>query len=143
MTHFNFIYLLTPFVAWLFSGFIKFFINCIFYKDNALKLIGYGGFPSTHSAIVSSSTVLIFIDKSFTDSALLVSVTLMFIVCLDAVGLRKEIELHAKILNKLLNKSKHNFSLRERIGHSFLDIFGGILIGSIVGASFFFTNNYF
>ena len=47
-------YALTPFLAWLVAGILKFTINSIKAKQLAFGLIGYGGLPSNHSAIVLS-----------------------------------------------------------------------------------------
>ena len=52
-------YALTPFLAWLVAGVSKFIINSIKAKQLAFGLIGYGGLPSNHSAIVSSMATLI------------------------------------------------------------------------------------
>ena len=52
-------YLITPFLAWLVAGCLKFLINSIKAKQLAFGLIGYGGLPSNHSAIVSSMAALI------------------------------------------------------------------------------------
>jgi len=47
-------YAITPFTAWLVAGGLKFLVNSIRAGKPAFGLIGYGGFPSNHSAIVSS-----------------------------------------------------------------------------------------
>ena len=47
-------YLLAPFAAWLAAGCLKFAINSLRAGKPAFGLIGYGGMPSNHSAIVSS-----------------------------------------------------------------------------------------
>ena len=54
-----YIYLITPFFAWLFCGIIKFVVNCLKERRLAFDLIGYGGMPSNHSTIVSSMASLI------------------------------------------------------------------------------------
>ena len=56
-------YLITPFLAWLVAGCLKFLINSIKAKQLAFGLIGYGGLPSNHSAIVSSMVALIALRK--------------------------------------------------------------------------------
>jgi len=55
----DYIYLITPFAAWLVAGVMKFIVNSIKAKKLAFGLIGYGGLPSNHSAIVSSMVFLI------------------------------------------------------------------------------------
>ena len=52
-------YALTPFLAWLVAGVTKFIVNSIKARQWAFGLIGYGGLPSNHSAIVSSMAALI------------------------------------------------------------------------------------
>lgn len=128
----NNIYLITPFLTWLIVGFLKFFINSLKIKQFAFRLIGYGGMPSNHSAIVSSITSLIFLDKGINDPAFGVALALSFIVLLDAKSLRGEIGLHAKAINKINKFSKGKTILRERIGHSFIEIASGCFVGVLV-----------
>lgn len=59
----DFAYLLTPFITWFIAGCLKFLISCIKAKQLAFGLIGYGGLPSNHSAIVSSMATLIAIKE--------------------------------------------------------------------------------
>lgn len=129
----NNIYLITPILTWLIVGFLKFFINSLKIKQFAFRLIGYGGMPSNHSAIVSSITSLIFFDKGVNDPAFGVALTLAFIVLLDAKSLRGEIGMHAKAINKINKSKNYKIILRERIGHSFIEIVSGCFVGAWVG----------
>ena len=129
----NNIYLITPFLTWLIVGFLKFFINSLKIKQFAFRLIGYGGMPSNHSAIVSSITSLIFLDKGINDPAFGVALALSFIVLLDAKSLRGEIGLHARAINKINKTTKNKTILREQIGHSFIEIASGCFVGVSVG----------
>lgn len=124
-------YLITPFLAWLCCGIVKFLVNCIREKRLAFDLIGYGGMPSNHSAIVSSMVALIALKEGIHTPAFGVALTLAFIVMLDANGLRKKMEQHAIEINKI-NEYKTPI-LRERIGHSQLEIIVGSFIGIIIG----------
>jgi len=124
-------YFITPFLAWLCCGILKFLINCIKEKKFAFDLIGYGGMPSNHSAIVSSMASLIAFKEGIDSAAFGVAITLAFIVVLDANSLRKKIEQHAIEINKLKHYS-HPI-LRERIGHTKLEILIGIFLGTIIG----------
>lgn len=61
-----------------------------------------------------------------------VAVTLGFIVVLDAASLRKQIGRHAERINQMsVNHSAK--ALRERVGHSPLEIAAGLLVGALVG----------
>ena len=53
------IYVLTPFIAWLVAGTLKFIVNSVRAGKLAFGMIGYGGLPSNHSAIVSSMATVI------------------------------------------------------------------------------------
>ena len=126
-----YIYLITPFFAWLVCGITKFVVNCLKERRLALDLIGYGGMPSNHSTIVSSMASLIAFKEGIDVPAFGVALTLAFIVILDANSLRKQIGKHAKVINHL--EYYQGDKLRERIGHSKLEILTGIILGSCVG----------
>jgi len=126
----DFTYLLTPLIAWLTAGSLKFIINSIRAKRLAFKLIGYGGMPSNHSAIVSSMTVLILLREGIDSASFGVALTLSFIVILDASSLRRQVGKHAEAINRLSNREL----LRERMGHSRLEILAGIMTGALVAA---------
>lgn len=121
-------YALTPFVAWLLAGCSKFAINSLRAKRLAFDLIGYGGMPSNHSAIVSSMAVLIALKEGIAHPAFGVAVTLAFIVLLDASSLRKQVGLHAQAINIL--SGDQVTPLRERMGHSRGEILAGLLVGA-------------
>ncbi|MHC3924512.1 divergent PAP2 family protein [Alcaligenes nematophilus] len=123
-------YLITPFFSWFVTGVLKFLINSIKSRRFAFSLIGYGGMPSNHSAIVSSMTMLVFLKEGVSSPAFGVALTLSFIVLLDANSLRKQIEKHAVSLNTLCD-----FKLRERIGHSKAEIGVGCVVGCAVATA--------
>ena len=129
----NYQYLITPFCAWLIAGGLKFMINSCRARRLAFGLIGYGGLPSNHSAIVSSMAALIAIREGISSAAFGVAMTLAFIVLLDAASLRKQIGNQAIVVNQLVKQSGlEKTQLRERIGHSKLEIIAGILVGCAV-----------
>ncbi|MFS2225018.1 divergent PAP2 family protein [Pantoea sp. B65] len=124
----SFVYLATPFVAWFVTGVTKFLINSLKEKKLAFSLIGYGGMPSNHSAIVISMVSLIGFRDGIDNAAFGVAITLAYIVLLDARSLRKQIEKQAIAINKIADAK-----LRERIGHSVPEIVCGCIVGAIVG----------
>ena len=124
-------YLITPFLAWLICGISKFVINSIKEKRLAFDLIGYGGMPSNHSAIVSSTVSLVASKDGINSPAFGVALTLAFIVILDASSLRKQVGRHAQVINQLDNYQGDK--LRERVGHTKLEILVGISLGTFIG----------
>jgi acid phosphatase family membrane protein YuiD len=127
----DFSYALTPFLAWLVAGVSKFIINSIKAKQLAFGLIGYGGLPSNHSAIVSSMAALIALKEGIGHPAFGVAITLAFIVMLDANSLRRQVGKHAESINKLTLELPARDVLRERMGHSLMEIVAGVIVGVI------------
>lgn len=128
-------YALTPFLAWLVAGVSKFIINSIRARQFAFVLIGYGGLPSNHSAVVSSMATLIALKEGINHSAFGAAITLAFVVMLDAGGLRRQVGKHALAINKLGTGASDHPTLRERMGHTRLEIVSGIAVGIAVAAT--------
>jgi uncharacterized protein len=133
-------YVITPFFAWLVAGCAKFAVNTLRAKRLAFDLIGYGGMPSNHSSIVSSAAAIIAFNEGLQEPALVVALALAFIVILDANSLRQQVGKHATAIN-VLNKDKAEKPLRERMGHTRLEILAGIVTGiaSAWCVHYFFT----
>lgn len=131
----DYTYAVTPFIAWLVAGSLKFLINSAKAGQWAFGHIGYGGMPSNHSAIVSSTATLIALKEGIQSPAFGVALTVAFIVIMDANSLRREIGKHAETINRLAFSDDHKATstLRERIGHSKLEITAGIFVGVMVG----------
>ncbi|TRX72864.1 divergent PAP2 family protein [Pseudomonas mangiferae] len=126
-------YLVAPFATWLVAGCAKFAINSLRAKRLAFGLIGYGGMPSNHSAMVTAMAVLIALREGIAHPAFGVAVTLAFIVMLDANSLRRQVGRHAEAINRLnAATGVAGELLRERMGHSRLEIAGGIVTGALV-----------
>jgi uncharacterized protein len=124
------IYLLTPFWAWLLTGLTKFVINSIKSRQWAVHQIGYGGMPSNHSAIVSAVAMQIALQAGVQNPAFGAAMGLVFIVVLDAKALRGQLGKHAARINKL-SPQEPGKALRERMGHTVTEIVAGVLVGSI------------
>jgi len=138
------IYLITPFFTWLITGCTKFAINCLKEKRLAFDLIGYGGMPSNHSAIVSSITALVAFEEGLNSPAFGVALTFTFIVLLDANSLRNQVGKQAQAINTLIqNHAVEIQPLRERIGHSRLEILAGLATGALCATLLHFAFMFF
>jgi acid phosphatase family membrane protein YuiD len=127
-------YAVTPFAAWLVAGAMKFAINSIRAGQLAFGLIGYGGLPSNHSAIVSSMAALVALNEGIAHPAFGVALTLAFIVILDAGSLRQAVGKHAAALNRLHAGKPDHKPLRERMGHTRVEVLAGVAVGIGVAA---------
>lgn len=128
-------YAVTPFLAWLTAGSLKFLINSLRARRWAFGQIGYGGLPSNHSAIVASTAALIALREGIGHPAFGVAVTLAFIVMMDASSLRRQVGRQAEAINQLADEVGREDlpKLRERMGHTVLEIISGVFVGFFVG----------
>jgi acid phosphatase family membrane protein YuiD len=132
-------YALTPFLAWFVAGVLKFTINSVKAGRLTFGLIGYGGLPSNHSCIVSSMAALIAFKEGITHPAFGIALTLAFIVMLDASSLRRHIGKQAAIINELTAAAEEHQPLRERMGHTPIEIGAGIVVGVAIAG---FVNTF-
>jgi acid phosphatase family membrane protein YuiD len=126
-------YLVTPLITWVTVGPIKFLINSVKARKWAFNLVGNGGFPSNHSAVVSSMATLIALREGIGHPAFGVAVTLCFIVIIDANSLRQHVGKQAAAINRLAEGNDKHKWLRERMGHTLVEIAGGLCTGIAIG----------
>jgi len=93
-----------------------------------LALFRSGGMPSTHSAFVTSLLIIVAHKTGFDTVEFAIAFAIAAIVWYDAMNVRREVGLQAEVLNRL-QKWKH---LTVRVGHSFLEVIGGIVFGTAV-----------
>lgn len=123
-------YALMPIMAWFAAGSLKFMINYIRFQKQAVSLIGNGGFPSTHTTIVSSTVFLIGLSEGFSAPIFGLGVAVLMITVIDALGIRRAVGKQAKAINEyMLAEESSRTMLRERQGHSPAEVLGGLLLG--------------
>jgi acid phosphatase family membrane protein YuiD len=95
-----------------------------------------GGFPSVHSGISSSICVVIGISTGWGGPLFALAFGMSFLFWYDAMNVRYQAGMHAKYLNDIrlnlqdLLKIGQNLQfLKERLGHTFVEVIGGIVIG--------------
>ena len=121
-------YVLLPFAAWVIAGCFKFLINRMRFGRDSYSLIGYGGFPSTHTTIISSVVFMAGFTYGFKTPIFSLGLGILLLMIIDAHGLRNKVGEHARLLNGLQDK----VTLRERMGHSWWEIFGGLMLGLLL-----------
>ncbi|MFT5532880.1 MAG: acid phosphatase family membrane protein YuiD [Burkholderiaceae bacterium] len=129
------VYAVTPLITWTLVGPIKFLINSMRTRRWAFDLIGNGGFPSNHSAVVTSMATMIALREGISHPAFGIAVTLAVIVIIDANSLRQHVGKHAQhinVLNTANAGSVERKPLRERMGHTKIEICGGIATGILI-----------
>lgn len=84
-------YFIAPFVGWLVSGIVKFIINYIRFGKDARNRIGNGGFPSTHTTVMTTTTALIGINEGYSSAVFGLAAAITFIIIIDATGIRRAV----------------------------------------------------
>jgi len=129
-------FLTVPFLVWFSIQIFKFIVDSI--KEKRImwsRIMGAGGMPSSHSAVVTTLTTLMV--KEYGLEAPITALTAIFacVVMYDAAGVRRAAGKQASILNKMIELSELNPEerLQEVLGHSPLQVLAGAVIGIIVG----------
>lgn len=96
-----------------------------------------GGMPSSHSALLVGGTLAVGLYDGFDTSLFAIAVCITMIVVYDAAGVRRQAGMHAERINLLFEEllKGHMWDedeLREVIGHTPLEVSGGIILGFIV-----------
>jgi uncharacterized protein len=114
------------------SQLIKFILDGMRYGFSSKSLIKDGGFPSTHSTLVSGLSAAVYFEQGFS-ILFFVAATFAIIVCVDANRARKEIGDEAKAINKIIIKEKMFFPrLFEGEGHTLGQVMGGVVFGIVI-----------
>lgn len=131
-----------PFLLWLAIQTFKVVTELVKNKKLDVKrIVGAGGMPSSHSAIVCSVAVLVGKEYGFDTGVFALATVFAFIVMYDATGVRRAAGKQARILNKILETPglttvEVQEKLIEALGHTPIQVFVGAALGIIVGAIF-------
>lgn len=134
--------IVVPIILWFFIQVFKVITDLIVNKRlNVKRIVGAGGMPSSHSAIVSSLAILVGREYGFDSGIFAVALITAFIVMYDAAGVRRAAGKQARIINKILDTpglstEEVQEKLVEALGHTPIQVFVGALLGIIVGILF-------
>jgi acid phosphatase family membrane protein YuiD len=113
-------------------------------------LTSTGGNPSSHTATVTTLTILLGAKFGFDSPYFSIAFVFSAIVVVDAISVRREVGKHAKTMNEIFFETPLGKRLRESIdietfkelvGHSGIEVFIGFLLGlliAIIDIIFFF-----
>jgi acid phosphatase family membrane protein YuiD len=131
--------LLTGLIAWFLAQVLKPPVEYLRRgKWNWGYLLTTGGMPSSHSALVVGTATGIGLHDGFNSSVFALAVAVTMVVVYDAAGVRRQAGIHAARINVLINEllAGHPISdkqLLEVLGHTPMEVLGGVLLGIIVG----------
>jgi len=128
----------TGLIAWALAQLLKLPIYAIRNRRwSWAPLFSAGGMPSSHSALMVGTTMGVGLYYGFDSPVFAVALAATMIVVYDAAGVRREAGRHAEAINVLFDEllSGHPISdkqLREVLGHTPLEVTGGMLLGLAV-----------
>jgi acid phosphatase family membrane protein YuiD len=130
----SYLFAFIPAIAWVVSGCVKFAVNSYKYGKEAGRHVGNGGFPSTHTSVISSVTMLIGFVNGWNTPLFGLSIAVMMIVIIDALGVRRAVGENSRWINLLSARDKSNeqSELREKQGHTKIEIIGGLCVGTTI-----------
>ena len=134
--------LLSALVAWGLAQTLKPPIGYLINKrwDWGL-LASAGGMPSSHSALVVATTHAIALRAGFDSPLFALGFAISMVVIYDAANVRRQAGMQAQKINVLVSEllSGHPISekeLREVLGHTWLEVAGGVLLAILVAQGF-------
>ena len=135
-------YLIIPFAVWFFIQLFKLIYDLVTTrKFNFKRILGAGGMPSSHSAVVTSLATMIGINQGFDSQMFALATIFAFVVMYDAAVIRRAAGKQAHILNMIVNTPglsgvEVTEKLQEVLGHTPTQVKVGAIIGVIVGLIF-------
>ncbi|WP_277292851.1 divergent PAP2 family protein [Veillonella montpellierensis] len=138
----------SAFWGWFGAQLLKFFITLVRYKTFSWeRLVGSGGFPSSHTSFVIATTTSIAIKNGVESDIFILGVVVSCIVMYDASGVRREAGKQAQILNQLIHYFKNKqipvrldgATLKELLGHTPFEVFGGLMLGILIACIQYFV----
>lgn len=133
--------------GWLVAQILKTFIHMFFTKEFvAERLVGSGGMPSSHSSTVCALSVATAYECGVGSVEFAIAAFLGIIVMYDAMGVRRETGIQAKMINDMIQIFEDmgrkdlnpDEKLKEFVGHTPLQVLMGAILGIVIGLCFQF-----
>lgn len=127
----------------------KYFIDWYRFGKRDWRIIfSTGGFPSSHSATVTTLALVVGVVEGFGSTLFALALVLAMIVMHDAMGVRREAGKHAEVLNELvgdfeellaeigkrgiMDNPLYDKKLKILLGHQPMEVLAGFAFGIIV-----------
>ncbi len=133
--------LIAAFFGWLSAQVLKTILFVLVNKTfDPERLVGDGGMPSSHSATVMALVTATFFHYGAGSFEFAIAGVMALIVMHDAMGVRRETGIQAKVINNMMDWFQQMDSdipveekLKEFVGHTPLQVMFGAILGIIVG----------
>ena len=107
-------------------------------KIDVRAMIGTGGMPSAHSALVTALAMGVGQTAGWASGEFAIAFCFAIIVMYDAAGVRQAAGKQARILNQILDELFHEHPtfnedrLKELLGHTPVQVIAGSILGVVV-----------
>ncbi len=135
-------FLYIPLIVWAAVQTFKVILDLIINKKfNFKRVLGAGGMPSSHSAVVMTLSMMVGKEYGFGSGIFALACIFSIVVMYDAAGVRRAAGKQARLLNKIIetpgmDPSMVSEKLVEVLGHTPFQVFVGAIIGIVVGLIF-------
>lgn len=128
-------------LGWFVAQILKTFIHLCFTREFvAERLVGSGGMPSSHSSTVCALATATYLHYSASSFEFAIALILAIIVMYDAMGVRWETGMQAKLLNDIIktfeamgrSELTAYDKLKEFVGHTPLQVLAGAILGIFI-----------
>lgn len=132
--------LMAAVAGWCIAQILKTIIHTFFVKEFvAERLVGSGGMPSSHSATVCALATAVCQEYGPGSFEFAIALILAIIVMYDAIGVRRETGIQAKVINEMMqiitdmgSDMPPRDKLKEFVGHTPLQVIMGAILGIII-----------
>ena len=132
-------------IAWLLAQILKIPIDL--WRTQKIHwgiFFSAGGMPSSHSAMMTATTLGIGLFHGFDDPLFGLAVAISMIVLYDATGVRRQAGMQAQKINKIIDEllQGHPISekqLKEVLGHTPIEVGGGVILGVAIALAVWFV----
>lgn len=127
-------------LAWLVAQVAKTLLYWVREKQFSFeRLVGSGGMPSSHSALVVALLTGVGLRAGWSSTATAITFVFAVIVMYDAAGVRRSAGKQARVLNKIVhelaaNKPIREERLKELLGHTPFEVIVGAILGAAIAA---------
>ena len=127
-------------LAWAVAQALKVMLTlAISRRFDKSRVLGSGGMPSSHSAMVCAMLMTIGFREGFASSIFALAVCFAGVVMYDAAGVRRSTGKNAAVINQLMDMlSGDGYTLdeqrlKELVGHTPVQVLAGAMLGMLIG----------
>jgi acid phosphatase family membrane protein YuiD len=106
---------------------IKWLVHALKWRFSFARMFGSGGMPSAHSTFVIALSTAMGLKHGPWSDEFMICLVISIIIIYDAMNVRYQAGLHAKVLNRLTPDDGQ--TLNESMGHTPLEALVGWIIG--------------